>query len=434
MPFAGLRDTTDWPANTRPESWREMILYLYPNGRAPLTAITSQIASERVSDPHYHWFLKDFPEQSDDVDRVWQSTSLSTPKTAQQNEGSTFAVEFTNQSAWEEFRVGHTALVTVKGDYRYNTKAEVTAVDSSGSDYYVELTLLHDEDATYFIDDNDSNLWIEVIGSAHEEGATMPEAVSYDEREGDNYTQIFRTPLKITRTAKQTRFRSTGGMAERKQEMKAEALDLHAVEMERAFLWGEKRVDTSGSEPKRFTRGTITALQEEGPAANVDNFQFNSNFSGDTWLEGGKEWLNERLEIIHRKGAPRKMGFIGSRALLGLQQLAEAYSDFNIDEQTNEFGIELVRWRTSFGVIELRTHPLFSMSDAHRNKMFLLEPSRLRFRFVQDTMYKTDESESKVTNDSRDSDEEEFLTEAGLEYGHLATMGLFGGVGADNSV
>lgn len=64
--------------------------------------------------------------------------------------------------------------------------------------------------------------------------------------------------------------------------------------------------------------------------------------------------------------------------------------------------------------------------------MIVLEPRRLRMRHVQDTIYKTDPSEDQTTNDSRDRDEEEFLTEIGLEYGHLNTMGLLGSVGVDN--
>ena len=51
MPFLGMRGTGDWATDQRPKSWREGILYLYPNGQAPLTAIMSKLRSERCDDP-----------------------------------------------------------------------------------------------------------------------------------------------------------------------------------------------------------------------------------------------------------------------------------------------------------------------------------------------------------------------------------------------
>ncbi len=433
MAFLGLRDVTDYIASSRPEDWRTQILYLYPNGRAPLTALTSMMSMERTMDPHFHWFLQSFPEQAGSINEVYQSTSLNNTKTSSTNKGNTFAV-VVDQSTKDHFRAGMTVVMTKEDEHRFNTVAEVTSVGTTGGKHYIEVELTEDEDGTYFIGNGKSNLWIEQIGSAHEEGATMPESISYDEQENDNYTQIFRTPLKITRTAQQTRYRSTGDAAQRYQEEKAQILDRHAVEMEQALLWGEKDVDTSGSEPKRFTRGIIKAILKEGPSQNVDDFKFNGTYSGDNWLQGGREWINSRLEILFRQGDPEKLALCGSGALLGLNRLAETYGDFQIDETTTDFGMSLRRWITPFGTIMLKTHPLMSRSNARRNQMAVLEPRRLRIRHVQDTTFKTDPSQDQTTNDSRDRKEEEYLTELGLEYGHLETMGFLGGVGQDNQV
>lgn len=433
MAFLGLRDVTDYISNSRPEDWRTQILYLYPNGRAPLTALTSMMSMERTTDPHFHWFLKSFPDQAGDVDGVYDDSALSTAHTSTGSKGDTLYLDVSSSLA-SEFRAGFTVVITAKGDYRHNTRAEVTAVGDASGDDYLEVKLKEAEDGTHSISNSTSNLWVEQIGSAHAEGATMPESISYDETEDDNYTQIFRTPLKITRTAQQTRYRSTGNAAQRYQEEKAEKLDLHAVEMEKALLWGEKDVDTSGDEPKRFTRGIITAITKQAPAANKDDFKFNTSYSGDSWLQGGKEWINERLEILFREGDPEKLALCGSGALMGLNRLAETYGDFQIDEMQTDFGMSLRRWITPFGTVMIKTHPLFSRSPAWRYNMTLLEPRRLRIRHVQDTVFKTDPSQDQTTNDSRDAKEEEYLTELGLEYGHLETMGFLGGVGQDNTV
>jgi hypothetical protein len=52
--FLGMRGNGDWVADQRPKSWREMILKLYPNGQAPLTAILSKMSSEAVDDPEFN--------------------------------------------------------------------------------------------------------------------------------------------------------------------------------------------------------------------------------------------------------------------------------------------------------------------------------------------------------------------------------------------
>ena len=53
MAFLGMRGTGDWVADQRPKSWREFILYEYPNGSAPLTAITAKLKSEQIDDPEF---------------------------------------------------------------------------------------------------------------------------------------------------------------------------------------------------------------------------------------------------------------------------------------------------------------------------------------------------------------------------------------------
>jgi hypothetical protein len=51
--FLGMRGTGSWATDQRPKSYRELILMLYPNGTAPLTAIMSKLKSEVVTDPEF---------------------------------------------------------------------------------------------------------------------------------------------------------------------------------------------------------------------------------------------------------------------------------------------------------------------------------------------------------------------------------------------
>src|SRR5690554_2956834 len=62
MAINGLRDTSNFVANQRPENWRQTLLLLYPNsaeaGKAPLTALTSLMKEESTDDPVFHWWEK----------------------------------------------------------------------------------------------------------------------------------------------------------------------------------------------------------------------------------------------------------------------------------------------------------------------------------------------------------------------------------------
>ena len=51
--FLGMRGTGDWVADQRPKDFRELILYLYPNGKMPLTGIMSKQRSEATTDPEF---------------------------------------------------------------------------------------------------------------------------------------------------------------------------------------------------------------------------------------------------------------------------------------------------------------------------------------------------------------------------------------------
>src|SRR5215813_7610523 len=61
--FLGLRGSGDFTTDERPQNWREMILYLNPNGEAPLTGLMSLLASEGTDDPQFNWWEKELPAQ-----------------------------------------------------------------------------------------------------------------------------------------------------------------------------------------------------------------------------------------------------------------------------------------------------------------------------------------------------------------------------------
>lgn len=427
--FLGMRGNGDWVNNQRPENWREMILYLYPNGSAPLTAILSMLASESTNDPAYHWWTKDLPEQGGDVTGVFTDAALATSAgTAPYAVGKTLYFQVAEATA-DHFREGHQAMAQKGSDFNHAYVGKVTDVAKNGSSSYLAVRLLEASNVTYPIGSSDA---IDVSGNMNPEGATMPDALAYNPVEYFNYTQIFRTPLSITRTARKTRLRTGDAYMEAKRE----ALELHAIEMEKAFLFSVRHSGTGANgKPERSTYGLRKFILDNA-TSNVSNYPTTAGYGGVNWVtsnDGGEKWLNEQLEKIFRFGNNEKLGLVGNQALLGIQRLAQNTADVNIQPTTIAYGIRVLEWITPFGTIFLKTHPLFSYRESLRRDMLLLEPEKLRYRFVDDTFFVEDPQDRRNRNNSRDGTEEEYITESGLEIHHPKAFGYLSGLGLDGT-
>jgi len=427
--FLGMRGTEDWATDQRPKNWREGILFLYPNGMAPLTAIMSKMGSQKVDDPEFNWWTKLLATQGGSVTagEIFTDTLLNSAAGDASSEGDTVYVQVAEAVA-NEFKVGHQVLLRDTSDYTVDVTAKTTAVVKNGASSYIACKLLEDDDNSTAggLSDVDRIL---IIGSVNAEGAGMPDPISYDPTKVTNYTQIFRTSLEITRTAKATRLRT--GDAYR--ELKREALELHSIEMEKAFLWGVASENTSAAngKPERTTMGLIPCIREYA-SSNMFDYTTDTDYSGQTWIIGGEDWLDTMLEVVFRYGAGDKLAFCGSGALLGIQRLAKSMGQIQLKPTSTSYGIKVVTWITPFGVIHLKTHPLFSYETTNRNTMVVFEPSALRYRFIDDTKFIKDKDNTGANR--LDGTTEEFLTEAGLEFHHPTKFGLFNGVGSDNSL
>src|SRR5581483_867525 len=54
--IAGLRGTGDFGTDERPKNFREMILFMNPNGAAPIFALTAKAKKKTVDDPEFAWW------------------------------------------------------------------------------------------------------------------------------------------------------------------------------------------------------------------------------------------------------------------------------------------------------------------------------------------------------------------------------------------
>lgn len=429
MAFMGMRGTGDWSESFRPENWREMVLYLYPNGSAPLTAMLSMLGSEATDDAHFHWFTQTMGSVNGAVTNIYTDSVLASAYTTGGVAGSRLYVVVTDSDVYNSIRAGHQLLLRDQSDLDVDVNAKVIDKYTLGTSYVLVVKLLEADDNSASHDLSDCD-YLCVIGNINAEGAEMPDAVSFDPIEYENYTQIFRTPLDITRTARKTKLRTGDAY----QKMKKEALEMHSIEMELAFLFSIMTLGTGDNgKPERTTRGLIPFLKQYA-SSNNSCYTTDTDFSGDTWLVGGEDWLNTRLEAIFRYGSSEKMAFAGSGALLGMNRLAKAGAQITMTPTTESYGISVSKWVTPFGTLNVKTHPLFSYDPTNRNSLVIFEPENLKERVLDNTIFFDDKEKQNTGHNRIDGTKEEYLTETGLEYHFPQTGGILTGLNQDNSL
>jgi hypothetical protein len=430
--FLGMRGTDDWVTNQRPENWREQILYLYPNGMTPLTAILSMMGSSQVNDPRFHWWTQTQSTVGGAVAGIYTISDLSVAYVSGGVAGDVIYVQISTALA-NRIREGHQILLRDASDYAVDVVGKVTGVTRGTTNSVLAVKLLEADNnsATHDLSNCDT---FKIIGNINPEGGEMPDAIALDPVEVYNVTQIFRTPLSLTRTALKTKLRTP----EQRQKAKAEALEMHSWEMELAYLWGIRTENIGDNgKPERTTMGIINFIRQYA-AANCDDYTLNPIYSGQTWATGGETWLKNMLELIFRYGASEKLCLCGSGFLLGIDALAMANGQMTVAPAQKVYGMQIREWITPFGSIFMKTHPLFSFDATTRNMGILLEPKEIEYRYIDDTTFygENNSKDHSFGYGQRrvDGINEEFLTESGLEFGLPQKCGLLNGVGLNNIV
>lgn len=229
-----------------------------------------------------------------------------------------------------------------------------------------------------------------VLGNANEEGAGLREIKATTVTKPSNYCQIFRTPIGITETA-----RNTKGWTKENDfdyQSKKKAIE-HMIDIERAFLFGKKHEDTGGTHPKRFTGGIIPAITSYS-TANVD-----TEAEFEAWLEA-QAFAHGNLE---------KYFFCAGAVISMVNSWAKKKLELVRTEKT--FGMRILNYESAFGLVHFIRHPLLT-GTKYGNYGVMLDMETLTHRHLssRDTKLLTNRQ-----NPGEDSRVDEYLSEVGLQ-------------------
>lgn len=413
----GIRGTGNWETDQRPKSWREGVLYLEPNGDTPLYGLTSKLREKSITDPEHNWWTKALAQDTASVVGVFEDVALSNAYDASDDyaAGSLVYLKMTAANI-ADFKVGHVVrMLDASGDSVMTPINGIVRnrINNGASSVLVVELLEADGAGTGDLSTCDK---VAIIGSAYSEASQMPASLSYNPSKRTNYTQIFIDSMRGSRTMLRTKTRT----GQQYQESKRETLQYHNIGIEQALLWGTptEGTDATTGLPRRTMGGIYHYVKTYAPN-NIVDYKTDSDFTGQEWIVGGEEWLDQQVETLFRYGTSgEKLCFCGPAALTAINRLAKSAGLFSLSTDTIGYGIKVKRYETAHGDLLLKKHPLFNKHSWLDNVIMAIEPKNLTYAYLDDTTFIDDESRQKISGGGSawlDGFVEGFLTECTLE-------------------
>lgn len=244
-----------------------------------------------------------------------------------------------------------------------------------------------------------------IVGNANEENASARNVNTTRSTAQSNYTQIFKTSISVSGTEKAANLYGGDDLPY----LRAKKGTEHALDIERALWFGEKKYDTSGTHPRRTTGG----VQEFIEAGN----SYVQNQGGALTAPDMNTFLREGFTY----GNNTKMLFAGGIVLQAINEIARGQIQTKTGDST--YGVKISEWQTAFGTVNIVHNPLFV--EEYAGAAFLLDMEGFRIRYMdgRDTKLMTN-----VQSPDVDGEIDQYLTECGLERKQAPRHAMLKGV------
>lgn len=186
----------------------------------------------------------------------------------------------------------------------------------------------------------------------------------------------------------------------------------HALDIERAFWFGEKKSDTSGTmgHPRRATGGVLEHIE--------NNSAYIQNQGGVITAPDFNTFLREGFTYAE---SPKKTIFAGGIVLQSLNEIARG--QIRVRPNETSYGMKISEWHTPFGMVNIVHNPLFHGN--YSGYGFLLDLKCFKYCYMnnRDTRLETNVQAPDV-----DGQVDQFVSEVGLMRTQPAKNALLKGV------
>jgi hypothetical protein len=426
-------------------SHRRKVLHSYPQGGAPLTGILSMLKPEPVDAVTHYWYPKKWVPATTKLRGTAPFTS-DAPSTGDADDGTnltgtpvaiTTAI-YIKVDSTERFTPGHIVQLQKNGT-QLRVDAVVRGAAASGAKGYLKAYLIRPINAATIADAADDVL--EVIGSAHGEGATGNSVSPTGYRLPFtlmNQTYIARDSFRFSGSVLQQglEFDKTGPY---KEKAKDTYID-HMVDLEMNTIFGKRSttertaLDGSGdTETVRTMSGILEFLElwdagstgitvdgstyapfDKFDAATVDTDdrkRIITNTSGNMGVDQFNIYA-ERVGRYHTNKTQEKLVLCGSGALNVFAKMFRRETEMTVSPNQSAYGLRFTTLHTPHGDFHFLKHPLFNLQPLYRNWALILDVHSMSYRPLRnrDTALK-----KNVQNNGDDFRKDEYLTEGLLE-------------------
>ena len=206
-----------------------------------------------------------------------------------------------------------------------------------------------------------------------------------------NYTQIFKTSISVSGTEKEAGLYGGSDLPYQRAKKGTE----HALDIERAFWFGQKFADTA-----TFARRATGGIDEFVVGGN----SFVQNQGGALTAPDMNSFLREAFTY----GNSTKVLFAGGIVLQAINEIARG--QMLTKGGDTSYGVRISEWTTAFGIVNIVHNPLF-VEDLS-GSAYLLDMECFRYRHMNNRDTKL---ETNIQANDVDGEIDQYITEAGLE-------------------
>jgi hypothetical protein len=371
MAFFGVVGSGTFAQGQRPTDYMQNLLYLKPEGDAPITALMSLAKSTPTTDPEYSYRAIEFEARHMVAGVLADPAAVSVPV-----DGKAFMAP----------------IGTVLRNARTKEQIRVTANPTVDTVMTVTRGFAGSTAAAVLNDDQ----WT-IISTAFEEGSAGPKATNRRGTKYRNFCQIFKEAVEITETAKATKTSTTEMTL---ADQKFQALERHAQDMERTLIFGRpSEVLGPDGHPLRTTGGILHAI--EGTVNDVDLLN-----------DGTIKDFNDFCKTFFTYGPRTRLCFCGNEWISRLNEILDEQVTkyFSLGNDLSIYGMAFNALKTPFGTLAFRTHPLFTTDPSMTNSALIISPEYIGKRTLRPTDYRANQQSPGV-----DAQMDQWVTETGYE-------------------
>lgn len=245
---------------------------------------------------------------------------------------------------------------------------------------------------------------LQIIGNVNAEFAGARTLKSTTEVTQTNFCQIIRTPFAVSNTLEASDLFGGNDLTYQRRKFGVQ----HALECERTCLWGKSSEFTATG-----TRST------NGFFAMVTSNVVNSN--------GTLTWptVETLFEKVYRYGSPNKLFIVSRRIASQLDLISEGRLVTNTGDTA--YGVNIGRLNTTHGTLMTAVHDQFVDDWAGYGIVVDLENIRLRYMSGRNGN-RLGQLNTNIQNNDADGEEDEYLSELGLQLMLESAHGILKGV------